>query len=110
MLYTVFIFSALKENSLEAINTGKFFSDISYTDRSLKNHVTITKRVNSLTECFRLCFECRMDGNCSCLSANFSRYKVDNEYKCEINNGTHFNNGEDFVHRIGFQYYELIQE
>ena len=68
-----------------------------------------SKQVNSLTECFNLCFKCKMDGNCNCLSANFSRDKVDNMYKCEINNATHISNGEDFVNRIGFQYYEVIQ-
>ena len=86
-----------------------FYSGFQSTNRSLRNHIIKFKEVNSLTECFHLCFNCRMDKDCNCLSANFSHFKVENKYKCEINNATRSSYGEDFVKRIGFQYYELIQ-
>ena len=87
------------------LHTGEFYTDIKYTNTSLKNHMTRYKQVDSLSECFRYCLQCDMEDGCACSSMNFSHLQIDSKNVCEINDATHYEHVTDFVTRPGFQYY-----
>ena len=88
------------------ILTGEFYTDIKYTNTSLKNHMVKYKQVDSLTDCFRQCLQCDVENWCSCSSINFSHFQIGNMNECEINDAAHYEYVTDFVPRPGFQYYE----
>ena len=85
---------------------GEFYTDIKYTNTSLKNHLVKHKQVDSLSECFRYCLQCDMGDGCTCSSINFSYFQIDSKNECEVNSEAHYEYGIDFVPRPGFQYYE----
>ena len=86
--------------------TGEFYTEMKYTDTSLKNHMVKYKQVESLTECFRQCLKCDMEDGCSCSSINFSHFQMDDRNECEINDAAHHEHIIDLAIRPGFQYYE----
>ena len=83
-------------------HTGEFYTDIEYTNISLKNHLAKRKQVDSLLECFRLCVQCDVEDGCACSSINFSHFQIDNKNECEINDAAHYEHVTEFVTRPGF--------
>ena len=88
------------------MNIGEFYTEMKYTDTSLKNHMVKYKQVESLTECFRQCLKCDLEDGCACSSINFSHFQIDSKNDCEVNDANHLDYIADFVTRYGFQYYE----
>ena len=89
-----------------SFTVGEFYTNINYTNKSLKNHMVKYIQVDSLVDCFSQCIQYGMKDGCTCSSINFSHFKIDSKNECEINDAAHYEHFNDFVARPGFQYYE----